>query len=252
MSLTDKIRQFAFTGILGVYVLASPGCVSPKNEGYDNSSMYLKDQSIEDMLHSAVRVQYEAAYANEEDIKTLMGVGTGFIVGEKDKKQYFMTCYHVIDSPDKITSLLDQKEYSLVYSKASILVNGKQYEMDVVKTNPEADIAVLKTRELTGLEQKLDFVKKPIKQGDMIYAVGYPLDIGKFISNGIITHVGPESFFFEDAVINPGNSGGPLFVLENGKPYIAGMGRFYIRNTQGMFGAVKPEYLKQTLDEALQ
>ncbi len=99
------------------------------------------------------------------------------------------------------------------------LVSGKEYEAELVGTDPGSDLAVLKIS-----------LKDPIKPipvgssaelmiGETVIAIGNPFGLSHSVTTGVISalnrsvQVGEqvyEDFIQTDASINPGNSGGPL------------------------------------------
>lgn len=131
-----------------------------------------------------------------------LGLGSGVIVSENG---YVITNNHVISKADEIKVQLDGQ---------------KIYDAELVGTDPSTDIAVLKiqsdevfpTISLTDSEQ--------IEVGDVVFAIGNPLGVGKTVTMGIVSATerqdmgviagGFENFIQTDAPINSGNSGGAL------------------------------------------
>ena len=127
-------------------------------------------------------------------------LGSGFIV---DITGTVVTNNHVIQGAEDIF----------------VTVNGeKEYEAEIVGTDPLSDIAVLK------IKSKEKFL--PIKfgdsdtarVGDWVIAIGNPFGLGGTVTSGIISarnrSIGLsryEDYIQTDASINSGNSGGPLF-----------------------------------------
>lgn len=129
--------------------------------------------------------------------------GTGFALAEDG---YIVTCYHVVKDSRKVKV---------------IGVNGtkkKEYEAEVIVSDEDADIAILKIKE--NIENiPFKFKTKESISGKKIYTLGYPksqiLGSDVKITEGIIN---ATSGFGEDqtvyqisASITGGNSGGPLF-----------------------------------------
>src|SRR5690606_25793215 len=132
------------------------------------------------------------------------GQGSGVIISEDG---YVVTNNHVIKGSDKIEVGLN---------------NQKSYVADLIGTDPNTDIALLKIE-----EQGLPFIKfvdsDAINVGDWVLAVGNPFGLNSTVTAGIVSAKGRsidilrrnatnpiESFIQTDAVINPGNSGGAL------------------------------------------
>ena len=258
MKITKTLRNLGLAGIIAASTLTQPGCgnsqIRNSSPSYDNSTANVTENSLDKMLDSAFKIESHAVYLKDDgEMVTLGAIGTGFFVYEKDNKQYLATCYHVVDWPESLENPFTHEKINYVDSVNYIHKKDDTEErVNVIKKNPQADIAILETEKDLNLESMVEFPDKPLKEGDATYAVGFPLNIGKFITQGMITRIEPgANFFFTQAFLNPGNSGGPVFVLYNGKPYLAGMGRFYVIDTQGMFGAVKADYIKDTLYDAL-
>jgi hypothetical protein len=107
--------------------------------------------------------------------------------------------------------------------------------------------------------------EKSVKPGQEIYAVGYPLDLSKQVTSGIITSEGnpqesyDDNFYFTSAQLNPGNSGGGVWRVSstvvkgrNGRARamptleFLGLGRLKFR-ADGISGVVKMDRIKDFL-----
>ena len=100
------------------------------------------------------------------------------------------------------------------------LVDGRSFEAEVVGTDPELDIAILRidADDLT----ELSFADSSgLEVGDFVIAIGNPFGLGQTVTTGIVSALGRsglgiegyENFIQTDASINPGNSGGALVDL---------------------------------------
>jgi len=134
------------------------------------------------------------------------GFGSGVVISPDG---YIVTNYHVVQGEKKISVKLNQ----------NIKLNA-----DVVKTNPDYDLALLK---LTATELKtLPFANSDDADiGDEVYAIGTPsdLELGQTITKGIISgkrSIENIQYIQSDVSISPGNSGGPLL---NDKGQIIGI-----------------------------
>lgn len=133
------------------------------------------------------------------------GLGSGVIVSEDG---YIITNNHVIDEADEIRILL--------YS-------GDELDAEIIGTDPESDIAVLKVdrNDLPAIQMGNS---EDIRTGEMVLAIGSPLsqDFAHTVSQGIVSASGRsslnlnlyENYIQTDAAINPGNSGGALINLD--------------------------------------
>ncbi|QDE32587.1 MULTISPECIES: outer membrane-stress sensor serine endopeptidase DegS [Shewanella] len=135
---------------------------------------------------------------NPLNTSSLQGLGSGVLMS---KEGYVLTNYHVIKKADEIVIALQ---------------DGRKFTAEVVGSDPETDLAVLKIEgdNLPIVPVNLD---KPAQVGDVVLAIGNPYNIGQTITQGIISATGRSGlssgyldFLQTDAAINAGNSGGAL------------------------------------------
>lgn len=130
-------------------------------------------------------------------------LGSGVVI---DAKQgYVMTNHHVIDKAEKIRVMLS---------------DGRAFDADVIGTDPESDIAVIRipAERLTAVTIANS---DALRVGDFVVAIGNPFGLGQTVTSGIVSALGRsglgiegyEDFIQTDASINPGNSGGALVNL---------------------------------------
>ena len=135
--------------------------------------------------------------------RMLSSLGSGVIVSEDG---YVLTNHHVIGGADQIQVALR---------------DGRETLAEVIGTDPESDLAVL----------RIDLASLPVIEladstevaiGDVSLAIGNPFGVGQTVTMGIISATGRshlglnayEDFIQTDAAINPGNSGGALVNAE--------------------------------------
>ncbi len=132
---------------------------------------------------------------------SLAGIGSGFIF---DSNGYIATNNHVVqDATDIRVALQD----------------GAIYDAEVVGTDPDTDIAVIKI-DATGLPAAIIGTSSDLVQGELAVAVGSPEGFQGSVTSGIISALNRNIYIPNsaplldviqtDAAINPGNSGGPL------------------------------------------
>jgi len=129
--------------------------------------------------------------------------GSGVVIDAS--KGLVVTNHHVVDEADKIVVLLR---------------DGRKFNAQVVGTDPETDIALLKIppQRLTDLPVA---DSDSLRVGDFVVAIGNPFGLGQTVTSGIVSALGRtglgiegyEDFIQTDASINPGNSGGALVDL---------------------------------------
>jgi len=131
-------------------------------------------------------------------------LGSGVIVSANG---YILTNNHVIANADDIQILL----YDDRVAKAKL-----------VGADEETDLAVLKIIDAVNLPVINMADPKKLRVGDVVLAIGNPLNLNQTVTMGIISAIGrqlsnssPEEFLQTDAAINLGNSGGAL-VNSNG------------------------------------
>jgi len=130
------------------------------------------------------------------------GVGSGVLVSPDG---YILTNNHVVDGADKVDV---------------VLTDRRIFPARVVGTDAPTDIAVLKI-EGSSLPTLPLGDSNQVEVGDVVLAIGNPLDIGQTVTMGIISAKGRttggaqsyEDFLQTDAAINRGNSGGALVNL---------------------------------------
>ncbi|MAX55200.1 MAG: serine endoprotease DegQ [Alcanivoracaceae bacterium] len=130
--------------------------------------------------------------------------GSGVIVDADNG--YILTNAHVVKNADSIEVTL---------------TDGRELSAELVGTDEEVDLAVLKLEEADGLTQIAIADSTGLRVGDFVVAIGNPFGLGQTVTSGIVSALGRtglgiegyESFIQTDASINPGNSGGALVNL---------------------------------------
>ena len=130
-------------------------------------------------------------------------LGSGVIVDAK--RGLVLTNNHVIANAIQITVGLH---------------DGRTLEAELVGTDPETDVAVIKipAENLTAI--KIANSDK-LRVGDFVVAIGNPFGLGQTVTSGIVSALARsglgildyENYIQTDASINPGNSGGALVNL---------------------------------------
>ena len=129
-------------------------------------------------------------------------LGSGFVISPDG---FIVTNNHVIQGADEI--LIEFFE-------------GGELEAEVVGTDANTDLALLKVESDTPLAFVPWGDSEEARVGDWVMAMGNPLGQGFSISAGIISARGRalsgsfDDFIQTDAAINRGNSGGPLFNMD--------------------------------------
>jgi serine protease Do/serine protease DegQ len=137
---------------------------------------------------------------------TERGLGSGVLVSEDG---YVLTNNHVVEGAD---SLLVK------------LPDDRELRAQIIGADPKTDLAVVKV-DGTGLPHAVLGDSDQLRVGDVVFALGNPLDVGQTATMGIVSATGRrgldllargdgdpgyEDFIQTDAAINVGNSGGAL------------------------------------------
>lgn len=148
----------------------------------------------------------------EGDLPLQRGQGSGFIY---DNEGHIVTNNHVVEGAQKIVVNFN---------------NGMWARAEIVATDPQADLAVIKVTPPEGMEWRPLALAEDngLKVGHMVIAIGNPFGLQGTMTTGIVSALGrgfPVGSFGAgrytlpdviqtDAAINPGNSGGPLLNLK--------------------------------------
>lgn len=137
---------------------------------------------------------------------TQHSLGSGVIIaGEKD---LVLTNAHVISGATTITIRL---------------ADNREFEADLVGSDPDFDLAVLRVKDAEALPQVQPADSSDLMIGETVIAIGNPYGFNHTVTTGVIsalkrsirTEQGVFTDFIQtDAAINPGNSGGPLLNIE--------------------------------------
>lgn len=146
----------------------------------------------------------------QDEAPLQQGQGSGFIY---DALGHIVTNNHVIDGAEEVT---------VVFS------NGFWADAEVIATDPQADLAVIKVTPPAGMDwQPLPIAANSLRVGHTVIAMGNPFGLEGTMTIGIVSAIGRgmpvgslgdvrytlPDIIQTDAAINPGNSGGPLINL---------------------------------------
>lgn len=134
----------------------------------------------------------------------VISTGTGVVILDNGT---ILTNIHVV---------ADAQRIGLTFSE------GMEADADIVGTQPQDDLAVLKAQAIPDDLQAATLQSTSgLQPGDHVTAVGFPFGIGPSVSSGVVSGLrrefrSPEgkrlltNLIQFDAAANPGNSGGPL------------------------------------------
>lgn len=137
-----------------------------------------------------------------------LGVGSGVIISSDG---YIITNHHVVQG-------MRGRQADEIRVQLS---DGTEYEAELVGSDEKTDVAVLKLEAEGSLPVVTLADSDKLRVGDVVFAIGNPLDVGLTATQGIVSATGRnsygilgpgayEDFIQTDAAINLGNSGGAL------------------------------------------
>ncbi len=162
-------------------------------------------------------------------------IGSGVIV---DADGYIMTNAHVVEGAQRIHVALPMRSVDFPDQIAPV---GKQriVEARLIGLHKETDLALIKIDQ-TGLPTLSLGSRRPVHQGELVFALGSPEGLENSVTMGVVSSVArqadpsrPMVYIQTDAPINPGNSGGPLVDTEG---YVVGINTFILSATGGSEG----------------
>ncbi len=189
-----------------------------------NPDMLANQESLADLYDqitpSVVSIQVAARASTmnipgfnipQDEAPLQQGQGSGFIY---DNEGHIVTNNHVVDGAEAVTVLFS---------------NGFWATAEVVATDPQADLAVIKVTPPSGMDWRPLSIAAAdsLRVGHSVIAMGNPFGLEGTMTIGIVSAIGrgmpvgqlgestytlPE-IIQTDAAINPGNSGGPLLNL---------------------------------------
>ena len=165
--------------------------------------MNLQNHPLSD--HPMFRDLFEGQDPSKMRQRRSQGIGSGVIVSEDG---FIITNNHVVAGADEVT--------------VEFAGGKKRFVAEVVGADPQTDVAVLKVK----TDDKLPVIpisdSGQLQVGDVVMAIGSPLEYEQTVTQGIVSAIGREdvgvlariggyeNFIQVDAPINQGNSGGAL------------------------------------------
>ena len=212
MDTTDSISDTTFS-YADVLEKATPSVVSVYTSKYASVYSNRMPNGIPELFRQfgfPVPEMYNQPEAREEETEQLKpyGAGSGVIMTEDG---YIMTNHHVVHDQrgqpvDEIKIRLDDK---------------REYVAELIGSDQKTDVAILKIEVTSAISPITVANSDQIRVGDVVFAIGNPLEVGITATQGIVSATGRhslgilgqggyEDFIQTDAAINLGNSGGAL------------------------------------------
>lgn len=164
-------------------------------------------------LSLSARKVYEQARSQLLQIRTLLkgqasqtSVGSGFLVS---REGHIITNFHVVAE-----AALKPEHHDLVY----VTADGREAPLQILQLDVLHDLALLKAADPKGpppggfdaLAFRTD--DQPLSQGERLYSLGNPLDVGFAVTEGTYNGLVTRSFYpqiFFGGALSAGMSGGP-------------------------------------------
>jgi len=207
------IRQVDVARIAGV-VLAAQNRLDSSNllEQINRSYADIADAGLAGVVHIQARGARTMRFRDGDDENAdrprrtfPRASGSGWFYNDQG---FIVTNAHVIEDADELRVEL---------------FDGRVRTAEVIGTDPQTDIALIKIDPGPGVSPLRRATGKPVVVGEQVFAFGSPFGIKFSMSRGIVSGLGRSeaasfvgmrggytNFIQTDAAINPGNSGGPL------------------------------------------
>lgn len=186
--------------------------------------------TIEDIRNSEIEnLAIETGYADQSSS------GTGTVIYSTARKVAVLTCAHVVNYTDTITSFIFDLDGNVTEYLEAVLIKDKQTiyvagfpggsTMELLALDKELDVALI-GRQYSSLEDHIFPVfsyptgeARELKWGTFVYIFGYPINY-QMITKALVSSPNRDSdgSFLVDAVINQGYSGGIVLAIRDGIP----------------------------------
>lgn len=179
-------------------------------------------------------------FSPQEERRAVEGLGSGVII---DSAGVIVTNEHVIRGASEIHV---------------VLADGRQVDAEVIGSDSDADLAVLKINVKGPLPAAKLGTSSDLMIGESVVAIGSPLGLKKTVTVGVVSALGRtiksddrvlNDFIQTDASINPGNSGGPLLNIDG---EVIGINSAIIASAQNIGFAIPVDKVRRIVTELTQ
>ena len=183
---------------------------------------------------------FEEFFGPRERRQAVQGLGSGVII---DPSGIVVTNDHVIRGASAIHV---------------ILADGRQLEAEVIGSDADNDLAVLRVSAKAPLPAAKLGTSSDLMIGETVVAIGSPFGLSKTVTSGVVSAVGRSfkandrvfnDFVQTDAAINPGNSGGPLLNVDG---EVIGINTAIFASAQGIGFAIPADKVRRIVAELTQ
>jgi serine protease Do len=233
-ALSTGFAEIAESALPAVVNISSSKII--RSSGSGPAPPFFNDPFFRDFFGDDLWPQFNVPRERREQ-----SLGSGVIISPKG---YIITNHHVVENAENIKVFLEDR---------------RELEAEIVGTDEETDIAILKVKE-ENLPVLAIGDSSKVRVGDIVLAIGNPFGLGQTLTMGIVSATGRgnlgiehyEDFIQTDAAINPGNSGGALI---NTRGELIGINTAIIsRGSQGNQGigfAVPIDLARHVMDQIL-
>ena len=206
--LVTAIGEVPVVSYADVLEKATPSVVAVYSSQIIQSSYYQRaPQGIQDLFRQWGR-PLPGTEPDQTERLERVGVGSGVIISEDG---YIVTNHHVV-----------QVQHGKAADEIRVrLSDGIEYVATLIGSDEKTDVAILKIEPDAALPIVTIADSAKLRVGDIVFAIGNPLDVGLTATRGIISALGRDSsgilgpgayenFIQTDASVNLGNSGGAL------------------------------------------
>jgi serine protease Do len=207
-----RVRRWAATGVLAL-AAASASAAPPRptaSASAPEATAGAAPASPSAPVSLSARKVYEQARSQLVQIRTVLkgrasqtSVGSGFFVTDQG---HIVTNFHVVSE-----AALKPESHDLVY----VTADGREAPLQILQLDVLHDLALLRAGDAAGRSfDALPFrpADEPLAQGERIYSLGNPLDVGFAVTQGTYNGLVKRSFYpqiFFGGALSAGMSGGP-------------------------------------------
>ena len=155
-------------------------------------------------------------------VRTDLGLGTGFVLLGANQKNVVVTNQHVVDNASKLSI---------------ITPDGIEHTAVLQRQDKTKDLAFLLSDGIDGIPALNADQSESTQIGDQLYVIGFALGTDLLgdptVTRGIVSgrrQIGGRDFVQTDASMNPGNSGGPIVDVQGN---VIGVATWGIRGENG-------------------
>ena len=204
------VAWIAWVGLLALACLAAPGAMAQTPDPTPAPPAAAAASAAPAPLSLSARKVYEQARSQLVQIRTVLkgrasqtSVGSGFFV---TREGHIVTNFHVVSQ-----AALKPDQHDLVY----VTADGREAPVTILQIDVLHDLALLKAGD-SGKRSFDALAFRPetrvLGQGERIYSLGNPLDVGFAVMEGNYNGLVKRSFYpqiFFGGALSAGMSGGP-------------------------------------------